>query len=79
MYTTRWCGYCAAARDLLNNKGVAFEDIDVGMDAKLRKQMSALGGGTTVPQIFIDDRAVGGYDDIIALEASGKLDQLLNV
>jgi glutaredoxin 3 len=78
MYTTQWCGYCAAARDLLKSKGIDFEDIDVGMDAKLRKQMIELSGGTSVPQIFIDDKAIGGYDDMAALEASGKLDQLLS-
>ena len=78
MYTTQWCGYCAAARELLQSKGVEFEDIDVSMDAKIRKQMTELSGGTTVPQIFINDKPVGGYDDIAALEHNGELDGLLN-
>jgi glutaredoxin 3 len=77
MYTTPWCGYCSAARSLLKSKKVEFEDIDVGTDAKLRQEMTDRSGGTTVPQIFINDQAIGGYDDIAALDKQGKLDQLL--
>lgn len=78
MYTTQWCGYCAAARKLLNDKGVSFEDIDVGMDNNLRQEMTEKsGGGTTVPQIFINDQPIGGYDDMAALERQGELDKLL--
>jgi len=79
MYTTRWCGYCSAARKLLNAKGVQYEVIDVGRDAQLRREMTELSGRTTVPQIFIDSKPVGGYDDIAALDASGKLDTMLGL
>ena len=79
MYTTQWCGFCAAARELLNSKNVEFEDIDVGMDAGLRKEMTELSGGTTVPQVFIDDQPVGGYDDIARLDREGQLDKLLGL
>jgi len=78
MYTTPWCGYCAAARELLNAKGIKFQDIDVSTDAKLHQEMTGLGKGTTVPQIFIDDKPIGGYDDIAALDSSGELERMLN-
>ena len=78
MYTTPWCGFCAAARKLLGTKGIGFEDIDVSMDPKLRQQMTDLSGGATVPQILIDDKPVGGYDEIAALDSTGELDQMLN-
>ncbi len=77
MYTTQWCGYCAAARELLRLKGVAFEEIDVDANPDKRKEMQDLSGGTTVPQVFINDAAVGGYSDIAALEEKGELDPLL--
>lgn len=78
MYTAPWCGYCAAARKLLQSKNIEFEDINVGMDADLRQVMTDKSGGTTVPQIFINDEPIGGYSDMAALDEQGKLDQLLN-
>jgi glutaredoxin 3 len=78
MYTTPWCGYCAAARKLLQSKNIEFEDINVAMDADLRQIMTDKSGGTTVPQIFINDEPIGGYSDMAALDKQGKLDQLLN-
>jgi glutaredoxin 3 len=77
MYTTPWCGYCSAARSLLKSKKIEFEDIDVGMDTKLRQEMTDKSGGTTVPQIFINDQAIGGYSDMAELDKQGKLDALL--
>ena len=79
MYTTRMCGYCSAARGLLNNKGVEFEEIDVSADSAKRQRMTELSGRHTVPQIFINAQPVGGYDDIAALDAAGELDQLLGI
>ena len=79
IYTTPWCGYCSAALALLKGKGVQYEQIDVSSDPSLRRQMTELSGRTTVPQIFIDERPVGGYDDIYALDAAGKLDPLLGL
>ncbi|MGI9290488.1 MAG: glutaredoxin 3 [Gammaproteobacteria bacterium] len=78
MYTTQWCGYCAAARELLRSKGVKFEDIDVDADQALRQEMTEKSGGSTVPQVFINNKPVGGYTDIAALEQQGKLDELLS-
>lgn len=77
MYTTAWCGYCAAARDLLRRKGVDFEDIDVDADPEKRREMQELSGRRTVPQVFIGGEPVGGYDDIARLDAEGRLDALL--
>ena len=79
IYTTPWCGYCSAALALLKGKGIQFEQIDVSSDPALRRQVAELSGRTTVPQIFIDERPVGGYDDIYALDAAGKLDPLLGL
>ena len=80
MYTTMWCGYCARARNLLQRKGVDFEDIDVEADTSKRKEMvQRAGGRTTVPQIFIDGVHVGGSDDLAALDRAGKLDPLLGI
>ena len=77
MYSTKICPYCTAARRLLAGKGVAYEEIDVGRDPEMRRTMEELSGGRTVPQIFINDKPVGGYDDIAALDSAGKLDELL--
>lgn len=79
IYTTPICPYCARAKGLLQDKGVAFEEIDVFMDVGQRETMrSRAGGRNTVPQIFIDGRHIGGCDDLVALERAGKLDLLLH-
>ena len=78
IYTTSWCPYCKAAKALLTRKGAAFTEIDVDGKPELRQAMTARAGGrTTVPQIFIDGQAIGGCDDLFALERAGKLDSLL--
>jgi glutaredoxin 3 len=77
MYVTGWCPYCARARSLLEQKGVAFETIDVEAVPGAREEMMARGGGPTVPQVFVGDRAVGGCDDLYALDAAGVLDPIL--
>lgn len=78
IYTTQWCGYCRAAKALLDRKGIGFTEIDVGADPDRRKEMLARANGRyTVPQIFIGATHVGGSDDLHALERAGKLDRLL--
>ena len=77
MYTTRFCPYCMAARDLLKSKAVKFTDISVDGDRKKRQEMMKLSGQRTVPQIWIGNTHVGGFDDMNRLERQGKLDQLL--
>ena len=78
IYTTQFCGYCRAAKNLLSAKGLIFEEIDVGFDADRRGEMVERARGLrTVPQIFIHGRHVGGYDELAALEREGKLDAWL--
>jgi glutaredoxin 3 len=78
VYTTNYCPYCFRAKTLLQHKGVAFEEIDVTDDQALRDKMVKLAGGRrTVPEIFINDKIIGGYDELRALEDDGKLDELL--
>jgi len=78
MYATRSCPYCHAARQLLESKGCAWEEIDVAAHADRRREMMERSGQHTVPQIWIGERHVGGYDDLAALNRSGKLDELLS-
>lgn len=78
IYTTPICPYCNRAKDLLKAKGVAYQEIDVSADPALRDAMvEKAGGRRTVPQIFIGDTHVGGYDDLAALDKAGKLDPML--
>lgn len=77
VYTRAFCGYCSRALGLLAEKDVDFEEIDAGMDPKLRQEMIDRSGRTTFPQIFIDGKHIGGCDDMLALERAGKLDPLL--
>lgn len=78
IYTKDYCPYCHAAKDLLTSKGAAFTEIDILRHPERRAEMvEKAGGRTTVPQIFIGGRHVGGCDDIHALDAAGKLDPLL--
>lgn len=79
MYSTAWCGYCQRARNLLERKGVALREIKVDEDPRERETMlQRAGGRRTVPQIFIGERHVGGYDELAALDRSGELDKLLH-
>ena len=78
IYATMFCPYCARARGLLSKKGVEFVEIDVMMDdAKRDEMVERAGGRSTVPQIFIDGRHIGGADELALLDGQGKLDALL--
>ncbi|WP_071675870.1 glutaredoxin 3 [Nioella nitratireducens] len=78
IYTSPLCGYCHAAKRMLADKGVSFTEYDVARAPDKRQEMlSRANGRHTVPQIFIGETHVGGYDDMAALERSGKLDPLL--
>jgi glutaredoxin 3 len=77
IYTRRFCGYCTAAKGLLAQKGIDFEEIDATGDPEKRDEMITRSGRFTFPQIFIGERHVGGYTDLHALQASGELDGLL--
>ncbi len=78
IYTRVFCGYSARAVQLLKRKSADVDEIEAGFDAGLRQEMiQRANGRTTFPQIFIGERHVGGYDDLVALDAAGKLDPLL--
>ncbi|HSG36421.1 MAG TPA: glutaredoxin 3 [Paracoccaceae bacterium] len=78
IYTSNFCGYCHAAKRLLDKKGVAYEEINVGFAPERRPEMvERAGGRRTVPQIFIDGKHVGGCDDLYELDYEGGLDGLL--
>ncbi|HUW29389.1 MAG TPA: glutaredoxin 3 [Sulfuriferula sp.] len=77
MYCTAVCPYCVMAERLLQGKGVAVEKIRVDTDPARREEMMTRSGRRTVPQIFVGDTHVGGFDDLSALDRAGKLDALL--
>ena len=78
IYTTPICPFCVRAKALFAKKGIAFDEVDVFMDADALKEMQAkTSGARTVPQIFIGDRHVGGCDELYALDRAGELDPLL--
>ncbi len=78
IYTRAFCGYCARAKSLLQEKGADFEEYDLSMGGPQRTEMIERSGGrATFPQIFIDGAHVGGCDDLVALDDSGKLDEML--
>jgi glutaredoxin 3 len=77
IYVTDWCPYCVRARSLLTSKGIAILEIDIEVVHGAREEMRARSGRDTVPQIFIGECHVGGSDDLQALEADGRLDELL--
>jgi len=77
VYTTRICGYCHAAKRLLASKDIAYDEIDVSDDMAQRQWLVQASGQRTVPQIFIGDRAIGGYVDLRALDRSGELEALI--
>ena len=78
IYTKSWCPYCSAAKRLLEDKGAAFTEIDIEKIPEARTEMiQKANGRTTVPQIFIGDRHVGGCDDLYALDDRGRLEPLL--
>ncbi len=78
IYASSFCAFCRWARALLDKKHIDYTVHDVDRDPQLRRQMQDRGGRHTVPQIFIDDTPIGGFEDLSALDRSGRLDQLLN-
>ncbi len=77
IYTTQWCPYCTAAKALLEKKGVAYEEVDAMNQDARAAMVERAHGRRTVPQIFVGDTHVGGYDDLAELERRGRLDPLL--
>jgi glutaredoxin 3 len=77
IYTRKFCGYCSAAKNLLADKGVAFDEIDATGEPEKRREMIERTGRFTFPQIFVGNRHIGGCDDLYTLQAKGELDRLL--
>ncbi len=78
IYSSNHCPYCTRAKDLLQRKQLNYKEIRVDQDENQMAKMVELSGRRTVPQIFINDKPIGGFDDLWALEQQGKLDLLLN-
>ena len=78
IYTRPFCGFCSQAISLLNEKGVDFTEIGAGFDPAKRAEMVRRSGRSTFPQIFFDDAHIGGCDELMALDRTGKLDAMLN-
>jgi glutaredoxin 3 len=77
LYTTRFCPYCVRARQVLDEKGVTYQDKDVDTKPGLRQEMMERSGRRTVPQIWIGEQHIGGFDDMWLLERQGQLDELI--
>jgi glutaredoxin 3 len=76
LYTTRWCGYCVRAKALLDAKELGYEEISLDDDPHFRRTLHELTGGWTVPQIVVDGRPIGGYEELWRLDKRGQLDRL---
>ena len=79
IYTTNWCPYCKAAKQLLNSRGFNFSEINLEEKGLDREDLFELTGGRTVPQILMNDNPIGGFDDLQKLDASGKLTKNTNL
>lgn len=77
LYTSAMCGYCVAAKNFLKSKGLAWNEVRIDLEPAERERMVARARRTSVPQIFVGDTHVGGYDDLMALHRAGKLEPLL--
>ena len=79
IFTTEICPFCFRAKRLLDGKGVSYEEVDVSYDVAMRDKMAADSGRRTVPQIFVDGKPIGGYQELQALDDGGELDHLLGL
>ena len=80
IYTGPMCNYCSAAKHLLNKKKISYEEVDIGFDEKKREEMlEKSNGAKTIPQIFIEEKHIGGYVELKALENKGELNSLLGI
>lgn len=79
MYTSAGCGYCSGAKNLLNKKGVEYTEIRIDKEVGMRAEMEQRSQRESVPQIFIDDMHIGGFDDLVDLDLDDELDPLLGL
>jgi len=78
IYTRSWCGYCRMAKAMLNQEAISYEEIEISDQAELEQEMIKRSGRTSVPQIFIDDNAIGGFTDLVALSEKVDLRELVD-
>ena len=78
IYSTTWCPSCVAAKQLLKSKGIEFTEINIENEGVTREELAKLTGGVTVPQIVIDDKSIGGYENLMVLNQEGKLDRMIS-
>jgi glutaredoxin 3 len=79
IYTASYCSFCRHAKELLRERGIAFEEIDVTADARTREWLVGATGRRTVPQVFVGEKPVGGYEELRSLDRSGRLAGLVDV
>jgi glutaredoxin 3 len=77
IYTTRWCGFCARAKALLDARSVAYHEVSLDDDPAFRARLMDLTGNWTVPQILVDDQPIGGYTELVRLDRDGRLEAVL--
>tara|TARA_B100001079_G_C16230369_1_gene434336 strand:- start:97 stop:339 length:243 start_codon:yes stop_codon:yes gene_type:complete len=77
IYSAEWCGPCVYAKRLLNEKNIQYKEIDIEKNDISREDLEKMTGGSTVPQIIINDKCIGGFDQLLKLEQSGELNKLL--
>ena len=77
IYSASWCGPCKFAKQLLDSKNIEYEEIDIEVRNINRQELSEITGGSTVPQIIINEKCIGGFDNLLKLEESGELNKLL--
>ena len=77
IYSTSWCPPCAAAKRMLNDLNQPFEEIDIEKEGMSREKLKEITGGSTVPQIIINNKSIGGFDNLVALNQTGELQKIL--
>ena len=78
IYSTSWCPSCVSAKRLLDSKKVAYKEINIEQEDISREKLVEIAGASTVPQILINDKSIGGFDSLLSLEQTGELDKILN-
>ena len=78
IYSTSWCPSCVSAKRLLESKNIAFKEINIEQENISREKLTEISGAGTVPQIMINNKSIGGFDKLLQLDQSGKLNKLLN-
>ena len=78
IYTSNWCSYCVAAKRFFEENNIKYKEINIEIENISRQELLELSGGYTVPQIFINNKCIGGYDDLVKLHQTNKLMELIN-